>query len=361
MKVLTIQDVHIRENRPSREARRKGVVFKDFEIDVERVLPGESIEGNDVWYQDRNGDFLWSGGTTRIEEVARRIRVGEREIEERKLSFAQRTLGVTEIWQRTTGEGVRVAVIDSGILNTHVDFGGSFQEGFNARSMGQSFADIDGHGTHCAGVIAAGGAGEMIGVAPGCDLFAVKMINRQTSGFSEDAFERAMDWAIQKKVHVVSLSLGTDRDPDNRLLDCLEKAALADILVVAAIGNEGEDQPGVSREHGDFPAVHPECISVGALNDDLTMTAYTSRFSDITICAPGNNVHSTWIDGGYRRNTCTSIATPFVAGVAALLRSKRPDLKADAIRDALVNTALEREQNGLKYRVIQPLVAFNAV
>jgi len=358
LKILTLQNINLREKTASRMARKKGVVFKDFEVEVARVVTGEAIEGNDVWYQDRNGDFLWSGGTTRVEDVTQQ-QVGPLVIDDHQLSPAQRMLGIPEIWKHATGKGVRVAVIDTGILSSHPDLSPPFVAGFNARQSNTDFADIDGHGTHCAGIIAARGLGEMIGVAPDCALYAVKMANRQTSGFSKEAFQAAIDWAIDQQVHVISLSLGTNEDADQTLRLSVEKAVNADIVVVAAIGNEGTDQQGPAPEHGDVPARYAACISVGALHDDLTLTAYTSKFDNITVCAPGNDVVSTWKDGRYHRETCTSMATPFVAGVVALLRSKRPDLPAADLHAILKNTALEKQDGPLRYRVIQPLAAFH--
>ena len=360
MKVKTLQDVHIRAHHPRRVDPAKGIVFKGFVIEVARELEGERIDGNARWYQDLNGDFIWSGGTTKIEEIPH-IDVVREAIAHDKLSASQKQLRIPEIWERTRGEGVKVAVIDSGIVREHPDFRGAITDGFNARSPGAHFHDLDGHGTHCAGVIGARGLGEVIGVAPACSLFPIKMINRQTSGFSVDAFEKAMFWAIERGVHVISISLGKEEDPGNAMLHVVEKAMQANIVVVAAIGNDGEDHAGMGLNLGDFPAVHPECISVGALADDLTLATYSSRFSGTTLCAPGNNVKSTWKDGGYSTQTCTSIATPFVAGVAALMRAKRPGASVDEIRNALVRTAALRRVGDFEYRVIQPVAAFDAV
>lgn len=360
MRVKTLKDVHVRAHHPRRTGRPKGVVFEGFVIEIAREVSGESIDGNARWYQDRNGDFIWSGGTTRIEEIPVTDIVAEAE-EVDKLSIGQKKLSIPEIWKKTRGEGVKVAVLDSGIDRTHPEFKQAIAEGTNTRSPAFGVEDSDGHGTHCAGIIGARGHGEVIGVAPACKLYPVKVINGQTSPFKLRAFLEAMSWAVQKRVDVISISLGTEKDTENAILAAVEHAVQANIIVVAAIGNDGDDPPEPDQPPGDFPAVHPECISVGALNDDLTLDPITSRFPNITLCAPGRMVKSTWVAGRYEQKTGTSMAAPFVAGVAALLKSKRPAASPREIRKALVDTALVKEQGGLTYRVIQPLKAFNAL
>ena len=357
MKVLTLMDVHIRAKNASREAPKKGVVFKGFEIEVDGIVAGERIDGNDVWYRDLNGDFIWSGGTTRVEE-GRRVQVGEESVSATQMTPSQRSLQIGEIWKHTRGAGVRVAVIDTGLDASHPSLRGGFREGFNANDSGDA-SDRDGHGTQCAGIIAARGAGRMIGVAPECELYAAKIMNMRVDGFLVADMERAFRWAIDHEVDVISVSLGISADENGRLRQAVKTAVDAGITVVAAIGNTNRHtgDPDV----GDFPAKCPGCVSVGAVNDELELMSYTKRNAGLTICAPGHDVLSTGLGGSFSTHRCTSLAAPFVAGVVALMKSKRKEAMPGEIEHALVSTAAERVDDGYSYRIIQPLAAYEAL
>lgn len=251
------------------------------------------------------------------------------------------------VWDRVAGRGVKVAIIDTGIDEAHSDLtvygGASFVPG------AKSWDDDNGHGTHCAGIVGArNNATGVVGVAPECQLYAVKVLNRLGSGqFSW--ILAGMGWAVDNDMEVVSMSLGSDVDDPN--MDCVlayQRAAqnLIDngAIVVAAAGNAGETKtPWVGQ-----PARCPGYMAVAAVDRDKNLASFSSRgpatlgpLQGVEIAAPGVSIESTWRGGGYRTISGTSMACPHVSGAAALLKELHPTWTPDQIRDRLKATAAD--------------------
>ncbi len=212
--------------------------------------------------------------------------------------------------------------------------------------------DGNGHGTHVAGTIGAldNGIGS-VGVAPGARLWAVRVLNNQGSGYTNQIIA-GIDWVRQNaaSIEVANMSLGCEctSAAQNTAITNLVNAG---VVVVVAAGNSDKNASTFS------PANHPDVITVSALADfnglagggaastcrvdqDDTLADFSNWGSPVEIAAPGVCIYSTWMGGGYNTISGTSMASPHVAGAAALLASRtNPNNRTDVlnIRQALIN------------------------
>ncbi|WZY01672.1 S8 family peptidase [Bacillus sp. FSL W7-1360] len=226
-----------------------------------------------------------------------------------------------------SGEGVKVAVLDTGIAN-HPDLriagGVSFIDG-------ESYTDKNGHGTHVAGTIAARDNHiGVVGVAPDADLYAVNVLGSAGSALTSVVIQ-GIEWAIENDMDIVNLSLGSNA-PSRTLEAAVDAARENDVLVVAASGNDGH--PFVS-----YPARYLSVLSVGAVDENNRRASFSQYGSGLDIVAPGVDVLSTYLDGSYVRASGTSMATPAVTGAAALLKEKHPAWTASQIEMGLLTEA----------------------
>jgi subtilisin len=227
------------------------------------------------------------------------------------------------IWHATKGEGMKISVLDTGVDLTHPDLVGNIKAYVNFTTPNvQDATDRQGHGTHCAGVIAAiDNQQGIIGIAPSAELYIAKVLGDDGSG-GMDSISRGVDWAIAQGVDVISMSLGCSTDPGPSLHDGIKRARAAGIVIVAASGNE-------STSCG-WPAAYDEVIAVGAVDQALDKASFSNFSKEVDIAAPGVNILSTYMNGGYAKLSGTSMATPIVAGVIALIQSfaRRNGIKA---------------------------------
>lgn len=225
-----------------------------------------------------------------------------------------------------TGAGVRVAVLDTGFDANHPDFAGrdvttkSFVQGEDA-------SDGHGHGTHCIGT-ACGPRGVQgqrgYGVAPGASIYAGKVLGNSGSG-SDAQILAGIDWALENECQVISMSLGADvKEVHPPYVAAGRRALELGTLIVAAAGNNARRSQGNNGFVG-APANSPFIMSVAALDENLEVAEFSARTlpgrgGQVDISGPGVRVYSSW-PGEQRYHTIsgTSMATPHVAGVAALL------------------------------------------
>lgn len=220
-------------------------------------------------------------------------------------------------WPSSQGEGMRVAVVDTGIDFTHSDLTANYKGGVSFVPGAATPMDDHGHGTHCAGTIAAAinGAG-VVGVAPSAYLYAVKVLNSSGSG-SYSQIISGIDWCIQNGMHVVSMSLGGSGG-STALKSICNTAWSKGLLVVAAAGNAGAPVPPATSSVG-YPAKYKNVIAVSAIDSANALASFSSRGAEVDVCAPGVNVLSTTKGGGYGNMSGTSMACPHVAGTAAVV------------------------------------------
>lgn len=223
-------------------------------------------------------------------------------------------------WGLTTGDPIKVAIIDTGIELTHPDLANNIKGGINTISPTKSANDDNGHGTHVAGIIAAeNNAIGVIGVGPQIDLYAVKSLNRNGSGYLSDIIE-GIDWAIANHIQVINMSLGATTDVQS-FHDAIIRANAAGIVQVAAAGNDGLAV--------NYPAAYPEVIAVSATDSTDTITSWSSRGTEVDLAAPGLNIFSTYKGKTYKTLSGTSMSTPHVTGSAALVLTQTAKCDTD--------------------------------
>jgi thermitase len=230
----------------------------------------------------------------------------------------------------TTGSGVIVGCIDSGVDYNHPDMVGQVIKGWNFPGNNADPMDDNGHGTHTAGTIGAltnNNVG-IAGIAGGCKILAVKALDAQGSGNTSD-IASAMAYAVQHGAKVINMSLGGPQESQT-LHAAVQQAASAGVLVVAAAGNDG-------TQTLNYPAAYPEALSVGASDESDNRASFSSYGSWVSIAAPGTNILST-TKGAYEVMQGTSMAAPHVAGVAALVRSLHPDWSLAQVKQALISS-----------------------
>ena len=230
-------------------------------------------------------------------------------------------VGVAQIkaplaWDCSRGKGVKVAVVDTGIDNTHPDLAANYKGGVSF-VPGETPMDGNSHGTHCAGTIAAAinGVG-VVGVAPAASLYAVKVLANNGSG-QWSWLIAGIDWCINNKMHILSMSLGGGGAPSALETMC-NTAFSKGLLLVAAAGNAGPPPLGTPSSVG-FPGKYKNVIAVSAIDSSNVIAGFSSRGPEVELCAPGVNVLSTVPGGGYGTKSGTSMACPHTSGAAAVV------------------------------------------
>jgi subtilisin len=277
--------------------------------------------------------------------------------------------GVTRIGAGTVhdggnkGEGVKIAIIDSGINYNHPDLDGNYKGGWDFVGDGDPDPmDVYGHGTHVAGTACAedndngdpGGLFGVVGVAPACALYALKVLDDAGYGYSSDLIA-AMEWAVDHDIQVANLSLGWDLSPVDTVEEAFNNAEAAGLVIVAAACNNG-NRPG----RGDnvcYPALYDSVIAVAATDDRDQRATFSSTGAQVELAAPGVSVLSTWnddtgyydpqpvcreeegIQACYKYGSGTSMASPHVAGTAALILWANPGWTNAQVRAQLRTTA----------------------
>jgi len=229
-------------------------------------------------------------------------------------------------WKTTRGQGVKVAVIDTGIDRTHPDLAANIKGGWNAITKAGDFNDDNGHGSHVSGTIAGIDDDKgVVGVAPKADLYGVKVLDAEGSGTFDDVIA-GMLWAVENKMEVASMSLGADQG-NPALADAVEAMRKAGVILIAAAGNSGGTVG--------YPAAYPGAIAVAASDSKDKLASFSSRGAAVAVIAPGVDVKSTYMGGGYDTLSGTSMATPHVSGLTALYVATHKGATPEQARAAL--------------------------
>jgi len=238
-------------------------------------------------------------------------------------------------WERCTGRGVRVAIVDSGIDTEHPDLKGKVRESVEAVAEDgkinfhpSTSGDQAGHGTACAGIITS--------IAPNAEIYSVKVLGPNASG-SGDMFLVGLDYAIKQKFQVINLSLGTTkRDYFGPLHDLLDRAYHAGCIVVAAANN---------LPYPSYPSIFSSSIVSVVKRAGGDPFNFGYRFGHvIELVAPGVEVKTTWPGGGYRQLTGNSFACPYIVGIIALLMEGYPNLTPFQVKTILYAIAKRNQQ-----------------
>jgi len=240
--------------------------------------------------------------------------------------------GATKVWAKVPGDRkVTVAVVDTGIDHAHPDFSGRVNKGRDVVNNDDDAMDDQGHGTHCAGTIAAGlGNGGVVGVAPGVSLLAVKVLDANGSG-SYAGVAEGIVYAADQGAPIISMSLGGSRT-SKVLEDAVAHAIRKGSLIVAAAGNDGSDDPS-------YPAALPGVMAVSASQRDDRLAYFSNTGNHVSVAAPGVDILSTVPGGQYESLDGTSMACPHVSGLAALVKSRFPAYSAKQVRERIEKSA----------------------
>lgn len=273
-------------------------------------------------------------------------------------------ISAVKAWEKTKGtDKVVIAVLDTGVDYTHLDLVsnmwfrpnnvpaykdnelGGFDDakGFDATTEElPDPLDDNGHGTHCAGIIGAEGDNNqgIAGVNWKVQIMPLKFLGRNGFGDVKNAIE-AINYAIDRKragvnIRVISASWGSTQK-SKALEDAIRKAGEEGILFIAAAGNDGSD----NDKHPHYPSNYnlPNVISVAALDRNDELASFSNRgVKTVHIAAPGKDILSTWLDGSFREASGTSMATPYVSGVAGLILAKNPNISVEKLREKILSS-----------------------
>jgi len=243
----------------------------------------------------------------------------------------------------TKGSGINVAVIDTGIDTTHPDLDGNYAGGYDFVNKDSDPQDDNGHGTHCAGIIAAEDNDiGVIGVAPEASLYALKVLDARGGGSYSDVIA-AIQWAVDHSMRIASMSLGGSFYSEALETAC-KNAYEAGVLLVAAAGNSG-NRSG-KGDNVTYPARFDSVIAVAATDTRNRRASWSSTGPAVELAAPGVNIYSTLLNGRYGTMSGTSMACPHVSGAAALVMAAHPGLPADGVRQQLDGTAMDLGVSG---------------
>ncbi len=247
-------------------------------------------------------------------------------------------INAPEAWSMSLGEGRTVAAVDSGVLATHADLAGRVAAGYDWVDEDKVPNDPDGHGTHVTGTIAArmnNGIG-VAGVAPEARVLPLRVLDANGNGFLSDIID-AFQFAGDQGVRVVNASLG------GSTFSALEKQAIdehPDTLFVVAAGNSGTNNGTSPVYPCSFSS--PNVLCVGAYHARNGRASFSNYGTPVDVYAPGQDIYSTSNSGSYEYMNGTSMAAPYVAGVAALLLARNPSLSTAQVKTAITGTAFTR-------------------
>ena len=237
--------------------------------------------------------------------------------------YGVKMIKADNLWDKSQkGEGIVIAIIDTGCDINHEALQGKIIHTRNFTNDDGGNKDIVndylGHGTHVAGTIAAESKFTgVVGVAPKSSLMILKALDKHGRG-EYKWITNAVNYAVNQKVDIISMSLGGYVD-DKNLHKAILKAVRSNILVVCAVGNEGDGS--YSTDEYSYPASYEEVISVGAVDKKYNPAYFSNSTNFLDIMAPGVGILSTFKDGGYAVLDGTSMAAPHVAGALALIKN----------------------------------------
>lgn len=255
-----------------------------------------------------------------------------------KTPYGINMINAKNFWQESNkGEGITIAVIDSGCDINHESLKSNIigVRNFTGEDGNDPNIVIDrvGHGTHVTGTIVANGNNNsIIGVAPGASIYVMKAIDRTGTG-KLSWVVNAIYYAIEKKVDIISMSLGMSKNSE-KLERAVKEAVKKNILVVCAAGNDGD---GNANEYEySYPAAYVDVISVGAVDKKGIPASFSNSNPVIDVVAPGVDIISTFPHNRFASLSGTSMATPHVSGSLALIKNwSRREFKRDLTQEEI--------------------------
>jgi type VII secretion-associated serine protease mycosin len=258
--------------------------------------------------------------------------------------WALDALRAEQLWGLTRGAGQVVAVIDTGVLGGHPDLAGQVLTGTDfVTPGGNGWDDGLGHGTHVAGIIAAlaGNGVGVAGLAPAAKILPVRALDATGGGWDGDIASGVI-WAADHGATVINLSVGGPNNSD-AMRSAVSYAVGRGVVVLAAAGNERQAGNPVEYPAGfDLPGL----LAVAATTSTRVSAPYSNTGAYVDVAAPGDAIVSTYLGGRYASMSGTSMATPYVAAAAALIRAAAPGMSAVDVTKLLVSSADDVERIG---------------
>ncbi|HEU5156885.1 MAG TPA: S8 family serine peptidase [Streptosporangiaceae bacterium] len=273
--------------------------------------------------------------------------------------WPQQRFDFDRIWKITTGTGIKVAVVDTGVDDRHPQLAGRVTSLDVTKTY---LEDTCGHGTEVAGIIGAKDMRDqdrpLVGIAPGAKIVSVKYTNGEHSAGADPNLPKAIRRAADVKgVRVINVSSTSPDSPELR--SAVKYAQSRDILIVAAAGNIRNDQQG--KETPAYPAGYDGVIGVAAMDENGQVTDFSNERTQIAVAAPGAAIPSTRPGGVYHPgDNGTSFATPFVSGLAALVWAFHKDLDYQQVANRIEVTAEGTGGAGTGRGMVNPYEAITA-
>ncbi len=258
----------------------------------------------------------------------------------RSQQWAMDLLGIESIWETSVGADIDVAVVDTGVDGGHPDLAGRVAPGVSfvgtggTAQLGGGATDPNGHGTHVAGIAAAGaqdGVG-IVGVAPFARILPVRVLDSTGSG-SSSAVAAGITWAVDNGAEVINLSLGGSYS--GAIATAVDYAESRGVVVVAAAGNTGATDSVM------YPAALATVIAVASHDADGSLSPFSSQGPQVDVAAPGSSIVSTFPGAQWRLMQGTSMATPHVAGTVALMLGAGRERSPEQVRALIRSSALD--------------------
>ncbi|MBD1583088.1 S8 family serine peptidase [Pseudoalteromonas sp. S16_S37] len=305
----------------------------------------------------------------KLEELKANPQVSNVEEDPKRFLMAESTpYGITMVQANQLTDNMsgnrKVCIMDTGYTLNHPDLpstGITGDDGYGSNDTGNWYNDGNGHGTHVAGTIAAiGGNGQgVVGVNPSgqLGLHIVKVFNDQGKWAYGSDLIKAIEQCEAAGANVTSMSLGGSGSSTAER-NAFQQSYNRGVLHIAAAGNGGNSSLS-------YPASYDAVVSVAAVDSSENKASFSQYNSQVEIAAPGVGVNSTWNNNGYKSISGTSMATPHVSGVAALVWSHFPNCTNDEIRKVLNNTAKDKGAAGRDtsygYGIVQAKAAYDYI
>lgn len=233
---------------------------------------------------------------------------------EQKAGWSITAFKLPKLWEHTQGEGVIVAVIDTGCDTTHPDIKNNLLQGKNFLNPKKDPEDDNQHGTHVTGIVCAlNNDIGVVGVAPKCKVIPVKVLDKSGGGDLAKVAE-GIRWAVDQKADILIMSLGSPNKVQE-VRKAIQYAASKCVPVFVAAGNAGFSQEIF------YPAAYSETIAIGSIDENFDRSKFSCTGKNLDFMAPGNKITSTVPKHWYATLSGTSMACPFAAGIATLMLS----------------------------------------
>lgn len=234
------------------------------------------------------------------------------------------TFDLQKTWEFTKGEGIVIAVLDTGCELNHPDLIQNLIPGYNCINPENTPDDDNGHGTHVTGILVAeNNEIGMVGVCPKAKVMPIKALDKEGNGNMANV-AKGIRWAADNNADFISMSLGAPV-PVAEVRKAIQYALNKGVITFVAVGNAGNTKEVF------YPAAYPETIAIGAVTKDLQRADFSNTGKNLDFMAPGVDVYSTVPENWYAKMSGTSMAQPFACGIAALIKSfvkkSRPDIE----------------------------------